>query len=283
MTRLPRDLHAARRGGPAGPARALLAAAVAAALVAALGCTARPKVPPAPLTGPAASPLVIIPPHQPPTNTTPSRPGGPATPAPTSRLEPAGAAGAPQAELVRRVVAQGDHGGRSFVVIDKPSARLSVFDATGRLLDSAPVLLGLATGDRSVPGIGERPLADIRREERTTPAGRFVAEPGRNLSGEDIVWVDYDAAVSLHRVRPLDPSERRLQRLASPTPADNRISYGCVNVPVAFYERWVKPAFATPGGVVYVLPEREPMARVFPALFGPDRHGPALAAVSTGG
>ncbi|UUX97812.1 L,D-transpeptidase [Aquabacterium sp. J223] len=197
-------------------------------------------------------------------------------------MEPAPTVGGSQADLVRRVVARGDHGGRSFAVIDKRAARLSVFDGTGRLLGSAPVLLGLAEGDRSVPGIGERPLADIRREERTTPAGRFVAEPGRNLAGEDIVWVDYDAAVSLHRVRPLNPAERRLQRLASPTPADNRISYGCVNVPVAFYERWVKPAFATPGGVVYVLPEREPMASAFPALFGPDR-GPALAAASTGG
>jgi hypothetical protein len=63
------------------------------------------------------------------------------------------------------------------------------------------VLLGLARGDVSVPGIGERKISDINPHERTTPAGRFISEPGRNLSGEDIVWVDYDAAVSMHRVR----------------------------------------------------------------------------------
>ena len=37
-------------------------------------------------------------------------------------------------------------------------------------------------------------------EERTTPAGRFVAERGQNLRGEDVVWIDYDAAVLMHRV-----------------------------------------------------------------------------------
>lgn len=53
--------------------------------------------------------------------------------------------------------------------------------------------------------------------ERTTPAGRFLAEAGRNADGDDIFWVDYDVAVSMHRVRAHVPAERRLQRLASPT------------------------------------------------------------------
>lgn len=106
-------------------------------------------------------------------------------------------------------------------------------------------------------------MAEIRPEERTTPAGRFEAEMGRNTQGEDILWVDYDAAVSLHRVRPTNPLERRLERLASKTPADNRISYGCINVPAAFYDAVVKPLFAARNGVVYVLPEIRPMREVF--------------------
>ena len=35
-------------------------------------------------------------------------------------------------------------------------------------------------------------MAKIRPHERTTPAGRFASEPGRNTGGEDIVWVDYE-------------------------------------------------------------------------------------------
>ncbi len=92
-------------------------------------------------------------------------------------------------------------GGLPFIVIDKRRAHLWLFDADGSLHGDTPVLLGLAQGDHSVPGIGERPMSRIRSHERTTPAGRFVIEAGRNLNGEDIFWIDYDAAVSLHRVR----------------------------------------------------------------------------------
>lgn len=165
--------------------------------------------------------------------------------------------------LVQWVRATGDNQGAVFAVVDKKGARVHVFDAGGKKRASAPILLGLARGDDSVPGIGERPMAQIRPEERTTPAGRFASEPGRNLKGEDIVWVDYDAAVSMHRVRATNPAERRLERLATPGVEDNRISYGCINVPAAFYDAHVKPTLGARRGVVYVLPETRPLAAVF--------------------
>jgi hypothetical protein len=165
--------------------------------------------------------------------------------------------------LVQWVRATGDNQGAAFAVVDKKGARVHVFDAVGKERASAPILLGLARGDDSVPGIGERPMAQIRPEERTTPAGRFASEPGRNLQGEDIVWVDYDAAVSMHRVRATNPAERRLERLATPSVEDNRISYGCINVPAGFYDAYVKPTLGASRGVVYVLPETRPLAAVF--------------------
>lgn len=177
-------------------------------------------------------------------------------------------------ELVAAVRATQDHGTRPFAVIDKRLARLWIFDARARVVASAPVLLGLAAGDDSVPGIGERPLAQIRPEERTTPAGRFELEPGRNTRGDAILWVDYDAAVSMHRVRPTVAAERRLERLATPTPADNRISFGCINVPARFYETVVWPTFSRRPGVVYVLPERGQASDAFPTLFLAPRARP---------
>ena len=36
---------------------------------------------------------------------------------------------------------------------------------------------------------------------------------------------------------------------------DNRISFGCINVPLAFFENVVSRAFKDTTGVVYVLPE----------------------------
>ena len=161
------------------------------------------------------------------------------------------------------VVKSHDNGDLPFMLIDKPHARLYVFDAAGHLQGTAPVLLGLAKGDHTVPGIGDKPLSEIADHERTTPAGRFVAERGQNLKGHPIIWVDYDAAVSMHRVRSVGPGERRLERLASRTAADNRISYGCINVPVAFFDNVIDRVAPGPRMMVYVLPDQQPLAQVF--------------------
>jgi hypothetical protein len=164
------------------------------------------------------------------------------------------------------VVGSGDNAGLPFVIIDKVAARVFVFRPDGRLRGAAPALLGLARGDHSVPGIGQRKLASIRPDERTTPAGRFVAALGPDLGQKDVVWVDYAAAVSLHQVVTSKPKERRLQRLATASPLDNRISYGCINVPAKFYDAVVHPAFTGTDGIVYILPEVGSIASAFPAF-----------------
>lgn len=154
------------------------------------------------------------------------------------------------------VLAQGDHRARPFAIVDKRHAQLHVFDAAGRTVGTTPVLLGLTPGDRAlVTELGTRPVASLAPAERTTPAGRFDAEPGLNDRGEAIVWIDYDAALAIHRLRPGAAGERRAERLASADPAARRISYGCVVVPVAFYEGVVAPTLGTRRSVVYVLPE----------------------------
>jgi len=161
------------------------------------------------------------------------------------------------------IVDSGDSHAMPFVIVDKVDAKVFVFDANGQLRGAAPALLGLARGDDTVPGIGDRPLASILPEERTTPAGRFVASLDRNVRGKEILWVDYDTAVSLHPVITSNPREQRAQRLATPTPLDNRISYGCINVPAKFFENVIHPAFAGSNGIVYVLPEIKSSRDVF--------------------
>jgi hypothetical protein len=153
------------------------------------------------------------------------------------------------------VVDSGDNRRMPFVIVDKTDAKVFVFYADGHLRGVTPALLGLAIGDEAVPGIGSRKLSSIRPEERTTPAGRFVAARGRNLQGKEILWVDYDGAVSIHPVVTTNPREHRAQRLATPTPLDNRITYGCINVPDKFFKNVVRRAFTGTNGIVYVLPE----------------------------
>ena len=165
--------------------------------------------------------------------------------------------------LVNWVAQTRDNQGLPFLVVDKARALVLVFYADGRLRGVTPALLGLAIGDDSVPGIGDRKLASILPHERTTPAGRFVANLDRNLGGKEILWVDYDSAISLHPVVTSNTRERRAERLASQSPQDNRISYGCINVPAEFFKQVVSAAFKQSNGIVYVLPETRSLHKVF--------------------
>ena len=170
-----------------------------------------------------------------------------------------------------------DNGTLPFVIIDKKEAKVFVFDATGKLLGAAPALLGLARGDDSIPGIGDRELRNIHPKDRTTPAGRFVAALSVDVHGVDLLMVDYERNVAMHRVITTNPKEHRLQRLATPTPLDNRISFGCINIPVKFYENVVRPAFTGTSGIVYVLPETRHADKVF-ASYDVAEHARRLAA-----
>lgn len=167
-------------------------------------------------------------------------------------------------KLADWIVDSRDNGGLPFVLVDKKGAKVFVFHADGALRGATPALLGSASGDQSAPGIGTRPLAEIRAEERTTPAGRFVASLGRNMGGGEILWVDYEAAISLHPVVTSNRKENRAGRLATASTLDNRISYGCINVPPQFFRKTVSAAFKQSDGIVYILPE----TREASALFG---------------
>ncbi|GAB2626719.1 hypothetical protein GCM10027191_24170 [Novilysobacter erysipheiresistens] len=166
-------------------------------------------------------------------------------------------------ELAGWVVATRDNQGYPFAVIDKAAAQILVFDGDGKLRGAAPGLFGSAVGDHTAPGIAGLALREIPGRDRTTPAGRFVGGFGPSIDAGRVLWVDYDSAVSIHPTATGVPAERRVERLASPTPDDNRISHGCINVSPKFYERIVSPTFER-GGVFYILPDEAPIAEIFP-------------------
>ncbi len=161
---------------------------------------------------------------------------------------------------------EGDNAGLPYAIIDKSAARLFLFEADGTSSGSAPVLLGIALGDDATPGIGSKDLSKIGPAERTTPAGRFLARYGRSYAGKRVLWVDYSTAVAIHPLARGTPKDRRTERLLSQTPEDNRITYGCINVPPPFYQSNVEPMFRSSGGIVYIMPETKPLEEVFPRL-----------------
>jgi hypothetical protein len=178
---------------------------------------------------------------------------------PGSTVEAASPAARTMAEWA---VASGDTRGRPFIVVDKLAARVFAFDAAGGLVSETPALMGAAVGDESPAGIGTLALAEIGPAMRITPAGRYEAQLGRNIAGHSILWVDYDTALSLHAVVTGNARERRLERLATTSILDNRISYGCINVPARFYEDIVEPLFTPAGGMAYILPEASSVRQI---------------------
>ncbi len=155
-----------------------------------------------------------------------------------------------------QVLALGDHLQQPFAIVDKRAALLSIFSAGGQLLGSSPVLLGSVLGDHSVAGVGDRAqTGSLRPGDATTPAGRFRSEPGHNHTGEPVVWLDYELAFAIHRLRPGAAQAERARRLTARDPLRKRVSAGCVVVPVAFYDWIVQPLLGRQAGVVYVLPE----------------------------
>jgi hypothetical protein len=169
----------------------------------------------------------------------------------------------PEAQRVARwAVESGDNRRLPYLVIDKANAQVFLFNPRGELLGAAPALLGMARGDR-LTAPNEATLAQIPPEKRITPAGRFLSRLAVDSEGKELLVMDYRAAISLHAVIKGTPEERRAERLSSETSQDNRISYGCINVPKAFYSSLVSATFAHTPGVVYVLPETESASALF--------------------
>lgn len=168
--------------------------------------------------------------------------------------------------MVAWIASAHDNGALPYIVIDKQAASLSLFAANGDFLGETPVLLGIGVGDDSTPGVGAKQLSEIGPAERTTPAGRFVSKFGKAFGKQRVLWVDYANSVALHAVITDHKSEKRVERLLTPTPEDNRISFGCINVGTRFYAQRIRPLFLKKGGVVYILPDTKPLDEVFPRV-----------------
>jgi hypothetical protein len=166
-------------------------------------------------------------------------------------------------ELAGWVVATKDSQGYPFAIMDKAAAQVLVFGGDGKLRGAAPGLFGSAVGDHSAPGVAGLALREIPGRDRTTPAGRFVGGFGPSIDAGRVLWVDYDSSVSMHPTATGVPAEKRVERLASPSPDDNRITHGCINVSPEFYEQVVAPTFEK-GGVFYILPDKQSLAETFP-------------------
>ena len=164
--------------------------------------------------------------------------------------------------VARWVADSGDNVGLPYILIDKVNARVFAFNRAGQIVGAAPALLGMGRGDRLIVP-NDTQMAAMPPRVRITPAGRFVSRLAIDSHGKELLVLNYDASISLHAVVKGTPEEHRAERLKSLTVDDNRISFGCINVPEPFYATVVSPAFTNTKGIVYVLPETAPASELF--------------------
>ncbi|MEH3105306.1 MAG: hypothetical protein PGN12_15580 [Sphingomonas phyllosphaerae] len=197
--------------------------------------------------------------------TKPHRPA--ATPVAAATVEPTPSPSADALRVADWIASSRDNHALPYAVIDKHAAALFLFDGSGKMVSQVPVLIGIAPGDDATPGVGSKKLGEIGPAEKTTPAGRFLAKFGYAAGRQRVLWVDYTNSVAIHPI-PGDAarSENRRARMLSPEPGDNRITFGCINVPRSFYATDLRPLFQRKGGYVYVLPDTKALEEVFPRL-----------------
>jgi|GEM_PF-817867 len=221
----------------------------------------KPKPAPPPPPEPVAVVVPVAPPPPPPP--IPLEFSGIQTaaplPAPMDRLQ---SASADVLATVQWVEASKDNAGLPFVVVDKVNAQVYAFTPAAQLQATAPILLGVGVGDEVLVS-PDVPMSAVPPQKRITPAGRYPSRLVTDTHGKTVLLVDGPNLITMHSVAKGTPAQRRAERLASVAPDDNRISFGCINVPPAFFSTILQPDFAPAKGIVYILPEKMTAAQRF--------------------
>jgi hypothetical protein len=155
-----------------------------------------------------------------------------------------------------------DNKGTPFIIADKPSAQVFLFKTDGSLIKSFPALYGKTKGDVLPHPIGAQlTAAEINKtldSQKITPAGVFDAVLIRGkdyplqLSLKDAQG--NISVIAMHQVYTGNIKERRLERLSSASITDNRVSFGCINVGLDNFNKYVVPNYGK-GARIGVVPD----------------------------
>ena len=120
------------------------------------------------------------------------------------------------------------------ITIDKKAGTISVYYPETNKTITQPALLGKIKSNTLDMSKYDRPS----KTDYITPAGTFKITKmfSWRLNEPMAVFIKGKSSVSaIHPVWMKNPNQRRVQRLLSPTPDDNRITGGCVNVDSKFF------------------------------------------------
>ena len=138
---------------------------------------------------------------------------------------------------------------KSLIVADKKGGQIYVYNSITNQLNVAPALYGKTIADE---------FSSASDRSTITPSGTFTSTKAFSTHLNEDVTAFLQRGKSLVAIHPVwtgTPAQRRLQRLASPEPEDNRITNGCINVPKSFYFDIIDKLKS--GAIVKVLMENE--------------------------
>lgn len=168
-------------------------------------------------------------------------------------------AGASQkaSDTINWVVANKDHGGKSFVVADKENGKILVVSTDGKVLDSQNAIFGKNKGDSNAFGntpSGRFQLQKVDTKKLNAADRRVFGDSVLDLADKETgkkVKSSDGKVIAMHRVVNLP---ERKAALESANPSDNFLSHGCINIPTAFYNKAVDNL---DGAMVYVLNQED--------------------------
>ena len=162
----------------------------------------------------------------------------------------------------------------NYVVIDKKNCKLTVYDKSGKALESYEVLLGSTAGDNMSTALAANPTL----RKNTTPSGEFkIRSMTNNFGGmlnlgesfetedPDVVrrldmpgsggkvtnWVNY---IAIHKTA---NAADRDKLYGDGNLDNNRVSMGCININGANFDEIMSKYSVGIGSSVYILPEDE--------------------------
>ena len=160
-------------------------------------------------------------------------------------------------DTIHWVVANKDHGGKSFVVADKENGKILVVSTDGKVLDSQNAIFGKNKGDSNAFGntpSGRFQLQKVDTKKLTATDRRVFGDSVLDLADKETgkkVKSSDGKIIAMHRVVNLP---ERKAALESANPSDNFLSHGCINIPTAFYNKAVDNL---DGAMVYVLNQED--------------------------
>lgn len=146
----------------------------------------------------------------------------------------------------------------SYIVIDKPSATLYVFNENNEIVGTMPVLLGKTKGEAP----NRVDVNDEKAVGSTTPAGKYkLGKVGKNFAKKvstlyegRLLKILGAGPLAIHMTYPEEFKERT-EALNTKSVEDNRKSWGCINISPENFDKYIKPYFSKGDQFIFITPD----------------------------